>query len=219
MGNHYHLVTRAPKANLSRAIGYIGQMYTQQFNHHHEVDGPLFRGRFGSEPITDDRQLLTVIRYVARNPLDISEVDQLADYHWSSHRSYLGLRRPPSWLHTDTVLEMLNGPAGYRSFVEADRPEDTTSAREDVILAVMELTDATHAELFSTRRHHRNDARLLLVLGLVELAGMKPGSLVGSFGFTTASTVRSAARRARDCRQADSTFAETWQRLRSILNR
>ena len=47
MGNHYHLLLRCPRRNIAKAMGHLGQMYTQQFNHHHEVDGAhveFFRG-------------------------------------------------------------------------------------------------------------------------------------------------------------------------------
>jgi len=214
MGNHYHLVVRSAAEVLSHGMGFLGQMYTQQFNHHHGVDGPLFRGRFGSVPIADDRQLLTAVRYVARNPLDLVPSVALDEYRWSSHRSFLGLRRPPNWLTTAVILSAAGGPSGYRVMVEADSSSAPVSA-DAVRAAVIDITGASPAALSSTRRHQRNDARLLLILGLVELAGLRADSVVGSCGFTTAAAVRSAVRRARAFRRSAPDFAALWERLQS----
>ncbi len=216
MGNHYHFIVRAPIDQLSSGMGFLSQMYTQQFNHHHGVDGPLFRGRFGSVPIVDDRQLLTTVRYVARNPLDLAPSLDLDDYRWSSHQSYLGLRQSPAWLSTSRVLKMAGGPSGYRKLVEAESPNDPAPAAA-VRAAVIDLTGASPEALFRSRRNNRNDARLLLVLGLVELAGMTAAQVAATCGFSSASAARSSGRRAREFRRSAPDFAALWDCLESRL--
>ena len=171
MDNHYHLVVRDPDDCLSRAIGYLGQRFTQQFNAAHEVDGPLFRGRFGSVPVTSDRQLITAIRYVALNPLDLASIQSLEAYRWSSHRSYLGLRATPGWLCTDTVLALTGGVEGYRRLIEAgmpraDSPPSVSLAR--IEHAVLSATGTIRSDLMKAARGRRNVPRLLLVLAVAE---------------------------------------------------
>jgi REP element-mobilizing transposase RayT len=42
MGNHYHLLLRTPKANLSRSMQWLGTTYTRRFNLEHLQSGHLF---------------------------------------------------------------------------------------------------------------------------------------------------------------------------------
>ena len=46
MGNHYHLLIKTPRGNLSRAMRHIDGVYTQRHNRRKKVDGALFRGRY-----------------------------------------------------------------------------------------------------------------------------------------------------------------------------
>lgn len=217
MGNHYHLVLRCPGGNLAEMMQYLGQMYVQQFNHRHDVDGPLFRSRFGSVAIESDEHLLTTVRYVARNPLDIKEITKLEDYRWSSHRSYLGLRQPPAWLSTGTVLFIAGGAESYRNFVEQPCPSDKRQPSK-VVRQICRISDATPSTLTERGHSQVNEPRLLLTLAIAELTDKPLTSLVGSFGFTNAATVRSSLRRARNRLDSDVDFAMLWSRLAKMLD-
>ena len=48
MGNHYHLLIRAPKANASAAIQWLNVSYSVWFNKKRGRVGHVFQGRFGS---------------------------------------------------------------------------------------------------------------------------------------------------------------------------
>ena len=48
MDNHYHLVVRTPRANLSRAMQWLNLSYSSAFNRRHHRSGHLFQGRFKS---------------------------------------------------------------------------------------------------------------------------------------------------------------------------
>ena len=63
MGNHYHLLVRTPKQNLSEAMQRLGSMFTRSFNRIEKIDGPLFRGRFKSLIIGHDDYLRQLCRY------------------------------------------------------------------------------------------------------------------------------------------------------------
>ena len=45
---------------------------------------PLYQGRFKSFPIQEDEHLLTVLRYVERNPLRANLVRSAEEWRWSS---------------------------------------------------------------------------------------------------------------------------------------
>src|SRR5690349_18459612 len=77
MPNHWHLIVWPEQDDqLSRYLHWLTMTHTQRWHaHHHTVGtGPLYQGRFRSFPIQEDEHLLTVWRYVERNPLRASLV-------------------------------------------------------------------------------------------------------------------------------------------------
>jgi len=48
MGNHYHLLLRTRRANLSKAMQWLGLSYTTRFNFKQSRSGHLFQGRLKS---------------------------------------------------------------------------------------------------------------------------------------------------------------------------
>lgn len=111
MGNHYHLVLQTAQANLSRLMRQVNGVYTQAFNRRHAVTGHLFQGRFKAVVVDRDAYLLTLCRYVERNPVAAGLVHAAADWPWSSCRAHVGADRVPAWLDTVTVLAAMLGRA------------------------------------------------------------------------------------------------------------
>ena len=131
MSNHYHLLLKTPRANLSRAMRHIDGVYTQRHNRRRKTDGSLFRGRYKAIVIDADSSLLQVSRYIHRNPIELRKplVQKLSDYVWSSYPAYLNFTQKPDWLYKDVVYEVLNSQqkyATYRRFVERGNDEETT---------------------------------------------------------------------------------------------
>ena len=58
MGNHYHLLLRTQKANLSRSMQWFGTTYTRRFNLDHFQSGHLFQGRYKSILVENDAYLM-----------------------------------------------------------------------------------------------------------------------------------------------------------------
>jgi hypothetical protein len=130
MGNHYHLLVRTPRGNLSRAMRHINGVYTQQYNYLKKTDGTLFRGRYKAINIEASSYLLAVSRYIHRNPIETQRplVENLEQYRWSSYPSYRNQAETPEWLYKDAVvgeLEAKQPTASYRRYVEAGNDEDT----------------------------------------------------------------------------------------------
>ena len=73
MGNHYHLLLRTPRGNLSRALRHLNGVYTQRYNRTHGTDGPLFRGRFKAVLVDADTYLAALSRYIHLNPVTAGE--------------------------------------------------------------------------------------------------------------------------------------------------
>ena len=95
--NHFHLLVASPLGDLSGAMMRIQNRYVRRFNRRCARDGPLFRGRYHSLPIEDDRHWQLLFEYIHLNPVDAGMVARPADYHFSSARYFAGARRPP-WL-------------------------------------------------------------------------------------------------------------------------
>ena len=205
MGNHYHLVVQCPDGNLSEAMQHLGSRYAQRFNKHHEIDGPLFRGRFRSKSITIDHYLVAAVRYVHRNPIELSTTGDLAAYRWSSYPAYVGLAPRPRWLTCSTVAEMAGGgPDAYRSHVETDRPGDDID--DDSVLARLDLARIDEAVADALTRagdvpvperiQPRLGRDLALVLA-IDSRRASPAELAGHHGLTSRDSVWSAVKRTR----------------------
>jgi len=102
MTNHYHLLIRTPLANLSKAMQYLGSIYTQEYNKFTSRDGPLFKGRYKAILIEDDAYLLQLLRYIHLNPIEAKISLKPEDYSWSSYQYYVN-NSSPSWLHKSLV--------------------------------------------------------------------------------------------------------------------
>lgn len=107
MDNHYHLLLRTARANLSRAMQWLGVTYANRFNARHSRSGHLFQGRFKSMLVQNDAYLLQLSYYIHRNPLRAKMVERLADYRWSSYRGYAYGQQAAEWLKTEPILSQL----------------------------------------------------------------------------------------------------------------
>lgn len=128
MGNHYHLLLCSSAGQLSPAMQRFASRYTTRVNRRRGADGPVFRGRFASVPISCSGQLLTVSRYIHLNPVTAGLISSVDHWPWSSAAAYLGLANSPVWLETSEILQMF-GTAdlrrSYREFLVAGVDEAT----------------------------------------------------------------------------------------------
>ena len=121
MGNHYHLLLRTNRVNISKSIQWLGVTYTLRFNIKHSRGGHLFQGRFKSFLIENDKYLLTLSCYIHRNPLRARIVRRLVDYQWSSYQIYAYGKLSPSWLMREVLLTQISGKnknGGYKEMVQ-----------------------------------------------------------------------------------------------------
>ena len=87
MPNHFHLVLQARAAGaVSAAMQWAQTSYVSRFRAKYASSGHIFQGRFKSFPIQNDEHLVTVMRYVERNPVRAKLVERATDWSWSSAR-------------------------------------------------------------------------------------------------------------------------------------
>ena len=85
MPNHFHLVLQpsTPDA-LSLFMQWGLTSHVRRYHQHYRSHGHVWQGRFKSFPIQQDEHLLTVLRYVLRNPIRAGLVSHVQDWPWSS---------------------------------------------------------------------------------------------------------------------------------------
>ena len=76
MPDHYHMLVHTPERNLSRFMRHINGVYTQRFNRKNGCDGQLFRARYKSIVVDEDRYLLQLMRYIQSNPVRAGLVEK-----------------------------------------------------------------------------------------------------------------------------------------------
>ena len=116
MHNHYHLLIRTKRANLSKAMQWLGVTYTRRLNDKHSRSGHLFQGRFKSIVVQNDDYLMQLSCYIHRNALRAGVVKRLAGYRWSSYRAYAYGKQTPQWLSTEFILSQFNDSDRHKSY-------------------------------------------------------------------------------------------------------
>ena len=108
MPNHYHLLIQTPDANISRGMRHLNGIYTQRFNRRYHLEGSLFKGRYKSIIISEDKYLLQVVKYIHLNPVKAGIVDSPEKYAWSSHKGYISPAKKWNWIHKQFILNIIS---------------------------------------------------------------------------------------------------------------
>ena len=91
MPNHFHFVLWPLRdGDLSRWMQWLLTSHVRRYHQHYATSGRVWQGRFKAFPIQQNTHLLTVLRYVERNPLRAGLVTRAEDW-----RVGCGLRRLP----------------------------------------------------------------------------------------------------------------------------
>lgn len=151
MPNHFHLVVR-PKADgdLGRWMQWLLTTHVRRHHKRYGTSGHVWQGRFKSFVIQEDDHLLTVLRYVERNPVRAQLVERAQDWLWSS--AAYGAGPPPVPLTPSPAPR----PSDWLDSLSAPDPPDTLIALRRSIARGMPWGETTWAE--------RTAAKLGLVL-------------------------------------------------------
>jgi len=109
MGNHFHLVLELSRPNLTEGMHLLNSTYAHRFNDRHEVVGHLFEKRYRSDDVVGEAHFLSVIAYVARNPVAANLCRAASDWRWSSAAAAVGDRPPPRFLSVERLWQLV-GP-------------------------------------------------------------------------------------------------------------
>ncbi len=87
MPNHFHLALWPREdGDVSRWMHWLMTTQVRRYLRHYHSSGHIWQGRFKAFPIEEDEHLLTVLRYIERNPLRAGLVDRAEAWLWSSLR-------------------------------------------------------------------------------------------------------------------------------------
>ena len=89
MSNHIHLLIEERNESIDRTMKRIGVAYVSYYNKKYERIGPLFQGRFRSEPVDDAAYFLNLMAYIHLNPVKAGIVSSPSNYQWSSWNEYM----------------------------------------------------------------------------------------------------------------------------------
>ncbi len=129
MDNHFHLLVRTPRANLSQFMQRLNTSYALYARYKHHKPGHQFQARFGAKLVQDEDYLLAVTRYIHLNPVKINassrlsspeRAKQLESYRWSSYPGYVDKRKALEFVCYDVLREYGSTLAAARQQYRAD---------------------------------------------------------------------------------------------------
>ena len=110
MGNHFHLLVRAPLMNLSKFMQYFQTNLARAVNKlRKRFDAAVFPRRFAAEPVLDEASFDRMLAYVLCNPVAANLVARPEEYPGlTTYPQSVGLRDdgleltvPPHWQDLD----------------------------------------------------------------------------------------------------------------------
>ncbi|MGA2229485.1 MAG: transposase [Tepidisphaeraceae bacterium] len=119
MPTHWHFVVWPEEdGQVTRFFRWLAHTHAMRWrvSHHTVGYGHLYQGRFKSFPVARDEHLLTLCRYVERNPLSANLVKRAEDWRWSS-----------LWLRSQNADTSAGASAGQKAILSdwpLDRPKD-----------------------------------------------------------------------------------------------
>ena len=160
MTNHFHLLATPETAQaIPQMMQAVGRRYVRYFNQRPARTGTLWEGRYKSTLIQAERYLLACMVYIDLNPVRGGMVTDPAEYPWSSHRHYVGLRNDKVVAPHPLVWEMGNTPfardAAYGELVRAGIGDDQQRALTDSVLRGWALGEADYVAALQKRTERR----------------------------------------------------------------
>ncbi|MCE9603462.1 MAG: transposase [Planctomycetia bacterium] len=91
MPNHFHLILRPfDDGDLGRWMQWLMTSHVRRYHRHYQGEGHVWQGRYKAFPIQADEHLLSVLRYVERNPLRAKLVARAEQWPWGSLSARVG---------------------------------------------------------------------------------------------------------------------------------
>ncbi|MCR5025274.1 MAG: transposase [Lachnospiraceae bacterium] len=138
MENHVHILLHGEFSSIILLMKKLGVSYSGYYNRKYDRSGHLFQDRYRSEPVDEERYLLTVFRYILQNPRKAA-ICTAADYRWSSYRYY---EKPPAFMDLSAIWGLLGDRGQFERYIgieSQDRCLEYIDNKYDDIWAKQEL--------------------------------------------------------------------------------
>src|SRR5512133_3697782 len=160
MSNHFHLLATPETAEgIPRMMQAVGRQYVRYFNQRQARSGTLWEGRYRSTLIQAERYLLACMVYIDLNPVRASLVANPAEYPWSSHAHYAGLRSDKLVTPHPLYWELGNTPfsrdAAYAELVREGLSTQQQQALTDSALRGWALGETDYVAELQRRTERR----------------------------------------------------------------
>jgi REP-associated tyrosine transposase len=107
MDNHYHLLVKTHRANLSRFVQRLNTSYALYFHHKHRNPGHVFQGRYRANLVENDEYLVALSRYIHLNPVRTAAARRMSKsqrvrrfeaFRFSSYSGYVKAAAEEPWI-------------------------------------------------------------------------------------------------------------------------
>ncbi|MBK7644237.1 MAG: transposase [Planctomycetes bacterium] len=119
---HFHLLVESPLGELSAVMQRLQNEYSRWFNRSRRRDGPLYRARFLSKPVTSEVYRRLLVRYIDANAVQAGLVARAEDYPYGSAQAYSRAAKP-IWLERSWVESCVTGGLRCTEYPPARYPE------------------------------------------------------------------------------------------------
>ncbi len=154
MPNHWHLLLYPKKdGDLSKALQWLGTSHARR---HHTRKGTiggghLYQGRYKSFLVQNDSHLLTVLKYIERNPVRAQLSEKAAVWRWgSAFRRIKGGAKQKALLGNSPV----DLPSNYRSWIDEPEPAEELKDIRHSINKAVPYGDARFVDNIKPRQSH-----------------------------------------------------------------
>lgn len=107
MPNHYHLLLKINKENLSYAMQSLNTTYAMRFNIKYKRKGHVFCGVYRASMCLDDVHFIGSSFYIHLNPQKANLVKAAQDYRWSSVKNFL-YPQIKSFIKKEMILQIID---------------------------------------------------------------------------------------------------------------
>ena len=105
LDNHYHLLVEAGEASMGGVFQKINQAYSRYFNRKYEHNGTIYGSKYKAFHVGDMRYLVTLLTYIAGNPIRAGIVNYPEQYPWSAHSDIV--KNKPSLIDRNRLFSRL----------------------------------------------------------------------------------------------------------------
>jgi len=155
MPTHAHLLLKRGEVPVAKAMQRVQSVFAHKYNKPRSRIGHVFQGRYHAFVVSNDRYLLSLLRYIHMNPVRAGLVEDPGDWEYSSHGYYWAREGMCDFVRCVPGLGGGAGVAKYRALMSQGRTSEELPTY-GVFIGEVEDIERLGDEMFIDRRcEHR----------------------------------------------------------------